>query len=91
MHFPILAADDQQRRRADAAQRMRAGEIGAAAARDDGIDSGSGLGGRDQRGGGARARAEVAERQHVLLRVIAQPARRAQRRWLSRPMSKRVA
>src|SRR5690606_38728353 len=68
----VLAADDQQRRRPDAAQ-VGAGEVRPAAARDDRPDRHGPMGGRDERRGGSGARAEESDRQTRRGLVLASP------------------
>src|SRR5690606_15279364 len=71
----VEPADDQERRRADLAERV-AGQIGAAAAGDDRLDPRRLLRGGDERRRRAGARAEVPDRERGRLRVRAHPLRR---------------
>jgi hypothetical protein len=68
----IVSADDEQRRRSHERKGVT-GKIGSAAARHDGVHAIRALGCCDERGRGARARAETAEWQPAGLRVRIHP------------------
>jgi membrane protein YqaA with SNARE-associated domain len=74
-HRRVEAADDEKRGRAHMMDGV-AGEIRAPAARNDGCNIRIGVGGRDHRGAGARAGAEIADPQSARSLVLARPLRR---------------
>ena len=89
-HFVVEAAHDEQRRRPDGGE-PGPGQIGAAAARDDGVDPGGWFRGGPERGPGTRAGSEIANSAGGRIpprgaaspwpRTAGGPAVRCQRRW----------